>query len=224
MKAQIDTPYHSYNRYFFGFFLLWLIVGGILQLCYSQEEIFKAINTRHTPFLDKALYVFTLLGEGVSSAIILVSFFAWKAYRNWWYFLTAALSNVVPAVLVTQSLKSIVAAPRPMRLLGEMPWIHYLPEWPLLMERSFPSGHTCAAFSLWYFLACLLKPGYKFWGVVFFFCAAITGYSRVYLTAHFFRDVYVASIIAIVFVTLILALMRRFTPSRTGRTPETKIN
>lgn len=32
MKAQIDTPYHSYNRYFLGFFLLWLIVGGDIAI------------------------------------------------------------------------------------------------------------------------------------------------------------------------------------------------
>jgi membrane-associated phospholipid phosphatase len=77
------------------------------------------------------------------------------------------------------------------------------------MERSFPSGHTTGAFCLFCFLAILLPPRYKPLGLVCFLVALAVGWSRMYLAAHFFLDVYVGSILATVFVVCVVALMNR---------------
>jgi len=92
----------------------------------------------------------------------------------------------------------------------EAPWIHTLPEWERLMERSFPSGHTAAAFCLFTFLAFILTPRYKWLGIVFFILAMLVGYSRLYLAAHFFHDVYFGSLFAVLFTILVVAIMRRY--------------
>ena len=75
------------------------------------------------------------------------------------------------------------------------------------MERSFPSGHTSAAFTLFCLVAILLPRPYRYWGVVFFILALLIGYSRIYLAAHFFLDVYVGSIIGTIFTLIVLAIM-----------------
>lgn len=202
-------PYHSYNPYFLVPFIIWVVTGGILQLMYDPETLFRAVNTRHTIWLDTAMYYITMLGEAYIGIILLLLLFVFPAFRNWWYFVAALLSHLVPAVLVTQTLKGVVGASRPLRYYSETGWIHHLPAWPQLMERSFPSGHTCFAFSLFAFLSCFLPHKHHWLGMVFFLLAVLTGYSRLYLAAHFFTDVYAGSIIAVVFVILVLAFMRR---------------
>ncbi|RYZ48512.1 MAG: phosphatase PAP2 family protein, partial [Sphingobacteriales bacterium] len=53
-------------------------------------------------------------------------------------------------------------------------------------------------------------PRYRWLAVVFFVLAMAVGYSRIYLAAHFFIDVYVGSIIGVVFTILVVMLMRRY--------------
>jgi membrane-associated phospholipid phosphatase len=64
-----------------------------------------------------------------------------------------------------------------------------------LLRHSFPSGHTCAAFSLFTFLSLLASARYQPLGLLFFILAALVGYTRMYLAAHFFADVYAGSIL-----------------------------
>jgi len=78
------------------------------------------------------------------------------------------------------------------------------------MEHSFPSGHTCAAFCLFSFLAMLLKPGYKWIGLIFFTFALLVGYSRLYLAAHFFIDAYVGSLMGATFTAVVIALLNHW--------------
>lgn len=222
MKGHPQAPYFSYNPYFLWPFILWVIAGGIVQLLYDPIALFVAINGKHTPFLDTFMYAVTRLGEGASSVLILLILFALPAFRNWWYFTAAVVSNILPSVVVTQLLKSAVAAPRPMRRLADTIWIHHLPEWPLLMERSFPSGHTCAAFSLCCFLAFLLPPKRRAWGAGLFILALLTAYSRIYLAAHFFADIYAGSIIGVVFVALTFKVMHKYAPVFFSSKSETK--
>jgi membrane-associated phospholipid phosphatase len=150
----------------------------------------------------------TAMGEGPFIAIMLMLLLARPSFRNWWFVITAIFSNAIPAML-TQAVKSTVNAPRPLNYYKEAPWIHVSPDWERFMDRSFPSGHTAGAFCLFCFLAILLPPRYKAWGLLFFVLALAVGYSRMYLAAHFFIDVYVGSIIATVFVVGVVALMNR---------------
>lgn len=204
----VKPPYSSYNSYFFIPFVAWVILGGIAQLIFSRQTLFALFNTHHTEVADILMFYTTKMGEGVFGTIILLLLTAFRPFRNWWYFSAALLCNLLPALL-TQWIKSAVNAPRPLTYFHEAAWIHTVPEWPRLLQRSFPSGHTCAAFSLFCFLAFILTPRYKWAGALFFALALLVGYTRMYLAAHFFIDVYVGSIIGVVFTILVLSVMRK---------------
>jgi membrane-associated phospholipid phosphatase len=71
---------------------------------------------------------------------------------------------------------------------------------PMLNSLSFPSGHSTSAFSAAVVLTYLTPK--KYYGFVFLLLAIIIGYSRMYLSEHFFEDVVGGSAIG-VFCTVI---------------------
>lgn len=205
----MQKPETSYNPWFLIPFLIWVIAGGILLATQGDEVIFKFINQAHSASLDRIMYVTTMLGEGVTITVVLLLLLGMRSLRNWWYFTAAVLCNVLPSLL-TQIIKRRVGAPRPLKYFNEAEWIHTLPSWPRHMENSFPSGHTCGAFAFFTFLALLLPAKYRHWGMLLIIIALMVGYSRIYLAVHFFRDVYVGSIIGTVVAVSVIALMNRY--------------
>lgn len=205
----MQKPYTSYNPFFIWPFVVWLVGGGIILLTHSSEDIFRFVNQNHNGFLDVFMYRSTMLGEGAVIVLVLLLLLGARQFRNWWYFVAAILSNVVPSLII-QLIKRSVGAPRPLKLFEEAEWIHTLPEWPRLMENSFPSGHTCGAFCFFTFLSFILPAKYRPLGLLFFMLALIVAYSRIYLAVHFFADVYVGSVIGTAFVMLIFFIMTRY--------------
>lgn len=207
--GKIAGPFTSYNRWFLIPFIIWAIVGGICLLTFSTQQLFATFNTHHSSVGDTFMRSFTHLGEGTITSVVIIVLIGVKAFRNWWYVIAALLTNAFPNILV-QIIKSSVNAPRPLNYFKEASWIHILPDWPRLMERSFPSGHTSSAFCFFCFMAMLLPQRYRSFGLVLFVMALLVGYSRMYLAAHFFLDVYVGSVIAVVFVVLVMSIMNRY--------------
>ncbi|WP_276134213.1 phosphatase PAP2 family protein [Polluticoccus soli] len=208
LTFSTEKPYTSYNPYFLIPFLIWVVVGGLSLIFFDRRVLFEFANGRHSEWGDVLMTYITNMGEGPFVLVVLLILLGRTSFRNLWFFITALFSNVLPNIM-TQAVKSGVNAPRPLNYYKEAPWIHISPDWPRYMERSFPSGHTTAAFCLFSFLAILLPEKYRHWGLVFFFMAIAVGYSRMYLAAHFFIDVYVGSIIATVFVVCVVTLMNR---------------
>lgn len=170
-----------------------------------------AVNMRHTPFRDAVMYYASMMGEGSVITVVLLVLMGISTFRNWWYFITALLCNVVPA-LVIQILKRIYEAPRPLRYFNDAAWIHIGMDWPRLYHNSFPSGHSTGAFSFFCFLACFLPRRYRFVGVIFFLLALLVAFSRIYLAAHFFSDIYVGSIMGTCLALLMLTVMNYYRP------------
>ena len=204
-------PYSSYNPFFLIPFIIWIVAGGIALLLFNKEELFRFFNANHTAALDSLMYYVTRTGEGVFTAVVLLMLFAFRTLRNWWYVI-AALGCTVLSALLTQAVKSYVNAPRPLNYFKEASWIHTLPDAPRLFNRSFPSGHACGAFALFCLLSLLLTPRYRAYGIVFFIFALLVGYSRMYLAAHFFSDVYVGSILGTGFTVTLVSVLRYYQP------------
>lgn len=204
-----QKPYTAYNTFFLVPFIAWVVVGGVLLLSFNKVELFRAINLNYSSWGDTLMYATTKLGEGVIGGLILLVLLGYSRYRNWWFIVTAVVSNVIPSFII-QMLKSGVGAPRPLKHFQHADWIHILPDWQHVTQRSFPSGHTCAAFCLFTFLAFLLPRKYRAFGALFFFIALLVGYSRVYLAAHFFLDIYVGSIIGVVFTIFTFIIMNHY--------------
>jgi membrane-associated phospholipid phosphatase len=73
--------------------------------------------------------------------------------------------------------------------------------------HSFPSGHTVTAFSAGVVITYLAKN--KAWGAVLLFAALMVGYSRMYLSQHFFEDVTVGSVVGVLITFLWLSYIDR---------------
>ncbi|MES2478220.1 MAG: phosphatase PAP2 family protein [Bacteroidota bacterium] len=205
-----------FNLYFFVPFFLWCMVGAYLLFRFDSTTLFAFINNHYNPASDRIMEWASKVGEGWMIAVICVTFFLFKPFRNPWFFATAVLCTVLPA-LITQLIKFQMAAPRPMTVYQNQNWVHHLDHWDLLHNNSFPSGHTTGAFSFLCLLSCVIPQKYWPIGFVFFVLALAVGYARVYLAAHFFRDVYFGSIIGTVFSFIICLLVFYFKDKREQR-------
>lgn len=192
----------SYNPYFFVPFLLWVCIGAVVQLLYSRQQLFFAINTHYSDFANVFMFYFTWLGQAevIIPALLLLPVI--PRFRNWKYLALAALCNFIP-FLIHHYLKSWLNHPRPRLLYRDIPEMHFLPSWPELLHSGFPSGHSQGAFSFFCFLSLLLPRKYRGYGLLFFVMAITVGYSRIYLAAHLFEDVYAGSIFGVVTTSVI---------------------
>jgi len=190
-----------------------------MLVLYDKNTLFFAVNTRYTTIGDVVMYYTTMMGEGTIVVTALLLLFLIPYFRNWWFFATAVACSIVP-FLIQQWLKVLFSYPRPQTVFKGNNLLHHLPDWPILFQNSFPSGHSEGAFSFFCLLSLSLPEKYKQWGLLFFVLAIAVCYSRIYLAAHFFEDVYAGSIIGGVFTTLVYSVMfyykdRMFTPKNT---------
>lgn len=75
-------------------------------------------------------------------------------------------------------------------------------------RNSFPSGHTTAAMAMCSTFALLsTKPWHK---TFFLILGLAVGYSRIYLSQHFFVDVYVGSMIGVGTAFVCYLLLQRW--------------
>jgi membrane-associated phospholipid phosphatase len=197
------------NPYFFYPFLAWIVCGGILLTVFDRRELFYFINSRHNAVTDVLMYRITWMGQGEVIIPVLLLMMAFTAYRNWWYFTTALACSITP-LIVQKLLKIWIDSPRPLNYFNHAPWIHISSDWPVLLNFSFPSGHSEGAFSFFCFLSLLLKPHHRRYGLLFFILALSVCYSRVYLAAHFFADIYAGSIIGGSVTMLVFVFMSKY--------------
>ena len=196
------------NKVFLLLSLGLMAVLGIALLVMPKGELHLLLCDRHTDARDVFYKYYTQVGEWVPyvvCALLLFYRFGWAAFTT---------SCVLLSGAVTQVLKRIVDAPRPLTWFA----VNY-PEvqLPLVdgveMSRyfSFPSGHTTTFFAFFFALSIIVGQYYgsseqqsdsrvvgKQRGqsvkrsvseVVFFLLAALGGYSRIYLSQHFAADI-----------------------------------
>lgn len=158
----------------------------------SKTDIHIAFNSYHTPFFDAFFFYVTYLGDGIMALLVALMLLAVK-YR---YALVVGISNIV-ASLTTQVLKQTLFADelRPKKYFENLHDLYFVPGVDNHLYHSFPSGHATCAFALYFSLALLVKN--KMYKMLFFIIALLTGFSRVYISQHFFADIYVGSLIGV---------------------------
>lgn len=178
-------------RLFFIIYLILLIACLIIKLTYSRSEIYFAVNSINSPWADFIAPYVTDIGEGWT--IIIIS--AIGALFNYRQAFLLATSYGITSILA-QILKPIFHAPRPeLYFKDQLNRIHFVRGVEIYSHNSFPSGHTITAFSAAVVATYLCKN--KNWGILFLLIAILVGYSRMYLSEHFFEDVTAGSVIGV---------------------------
>lgn len=136
------------------------------------------------PWLDWPMAVLSTGCEGWALTLAALAL-AWSAERH----AGRAAARVLPALgalllagLVVQVVKRLVAAPRPLTVLGAAR-VHVVLE--PLHHHAFPSGHAAAAAAL----AAAMAVRYRGQAAWLWALAALGGLSRVYVGAHWATDV-----------------------------------
>lgn len=195
-------------------FIAWLFIGALFNVLFTQEQLFFAINSNYSSVLNYSMYGFTLLGDGLSVLIIcILALIISKQYQNLTFIINAILINYIPG-LVTQYLKHSFNYNRPLIAIKEVNKIHIESWWPILHYNSFPSGHTTSAFALLVFLTVFVFPKNNKIVSLLFALAILVGISRLYLAAHFFRDIYLGSIVGFGVAILVVMAYQFFAPKK----------
>lgn len=173
-------------------YIAFLLLGGIIILVNKKAETHLAFNSFHPFILDKLAPYITYLGEGIIVTLIFVMLLAIK-FR---YALIVGAANILSALL-TQLLKHTLFSDvvRPKKFFEGIHELYFIPGVDNHLYNSFPSGHTTCAFALYFSLALIIEN--RFYKLLFFILALLTGYSRIYMSQHFFEDVYAGSIIGV---------------------------
>ncbi len=157
-------------------FLGFLFVG--LKDRQSQMEL---INLNHTPFFDGIFVLITNTAE-VILPIGLLAYFGFKQKS----LVKPYVFSYAISTLVVQVLKHLIFTNslRPILFLKQSNIKWHLVEGLAINEmNSFPSGHTNAAWWMYFWLAYLMPNKYA--GFLFGLLAFGVAYSRVYLFQHF---------------------------------------
>jgi len=185
------------NQWFFVPFILTMLFCCILMLAYSKIEIHLFCNRYYSGFADLFFSYITNLGDGIFVPLfVMIMLFISIRYS------ILLVINFLLSGLVVQLIKHlfIYDALRPSKLFESVCPLHLVSGVHQLYYHSFPSGHSATAFSIFLCFALVTrKPWVKF---VFFVCASIIAYSRVYLSQHFLEDIVAGSIIGVI-VTLL---------------------
>ncbi len=190
-------------RFFFIPYLILLSLCLIVKLLYSRADIYFTINSFHNTFTDTIAPYITDIGEGLT-IVILSIVIALFNYRK--AFILAG-SYAITAILA-QIIKHIINAPRPkLYFASELKRMYFVKGVEIYSYNSFPSGHTVTAFSAAVALTYLAKN--KSWGVLYLLIAILVGYSRMYLSEHFFEDVIGGSALGVIVTVFWIYFLER---------------
>ena len=206
------------NSVFIGLSLVLLAVLGLALLYIPQGELHLLLCDHHTHARDIFFRYYTHVAEWFPYVICVALLLFGRIGDG--AFASAAM---LLSALSTQLFKHIFNAPRPLS------WFDlFMPDTQLpLVEGvkmnywySFPSGHTTSFFALAFVVCILLTRNPRnsryprttsvLVQLLLFAAAALGGYSRIYLSQHFARDVFGGTIIGIGITLLCYVVFVRF--------------
>lgn len=203
------------NGIFLGLSLLFILVLGGALLMVAKGDLHLFLCDRHTPFGDIFFRYYTHIAEWFPY-IVCIGLLLFGRLGDGVF----ASSAMLGTTLVTQIIKHIVVAPRPLTWFEQ-----HFPDIQLPLAEgvkmnlwhSFPSGHTTSFFAL-SFVVCYVatqelkdKPVWSAALQVMLFCFAILGgYSRIYLSQHFAFDIFGGTLVGILVSLLCYAILHRY--------------
>lgn len=192
------------NRVYLGLLTAWLIVGAAVIVVADKRALHLALNAYHGALLDEFFQSVTYLGDRRLAWLmgLIVCFNqARRRAAGWVTFYriqmrggVAILCATIGAGLASEWLKHLFGpVPRPFVFFGEPSPLHPIAGFKNHLDYSMPSGHAAIAFALFTTLA--LQTASRRDQGWYFGMALLAAYSRVYLSEHFFEDVYAGSLL-----------------------------
>jgi membrane-associated phospholipid phosphatase len=168
-------------------YLILLIICFVIECLYTKDTIYFTVNGWHTPTGDLLFPYITDMGSGLTCVFITLALLLYNYRMGFLMGTSYAITSIAAQVL-----KRIFSAPRPILYFHDKIKSLYLVKGvEMFSTNSFPSGHSVSAFSTAVVLAYITPK--KYWLVLYFVLAVLTGYSRMYLSEHFFEDVVAGS-------------------------------
>ncbi len=194
----------SANRAFFLPYLTFLFFCILALLLFDKEGLHIAINQKNHPAADVFFKYLTYLGDGR----MLIAYTLILLFIKYRFVLILLLSNLLSALL-TFILKTQVfdSSLRPKKYFENIYQLRLVPGVENYLHNSMPSGHTALAFCVFTSFALMSKN--KNLGFLFLIIAALTGFSRIYLSQHFLDDVFIGSMIGVFFAIIVFYLFER---------------
>lgn len=194
------------------FIILWvlfLLITGALLLFIEKGDAVLWWNERRHILLNNYFAYTTWLGDGimlVPFVIILLLFVSYYRAIN-----LAFISIFI--LLFSQGLKRTLFSgwPRPTAYFPEGTEWNFVEGVKVATSNTFPSGHTTAAFAMFFFASIMVKN--PIWRVILFIAALSAGLSRIYLLQHFLIDVFFGSILGVMAVYVGTALTEKIFPT-----------
>jgi membrane-associated phospholipid phosphatase len=195
---------------FLGIFFIFEVIGWLGVSSFTRLDQVQFINGNHSALADLVFQALTSIAEVVLPVLLLVYLFRFRKEYALPYVYSYALSTAL-----IQGLKHFVFADslRPLAYFANsgVKW-HIIPGLLISEYNSMPSGHTGAAFFMFFWIAVLLR---RFsWGLVAGFLAVGVAYSRVYLFQHFPVDTLVGAAIGTASSYLFYNLFYAKSPSK----------
>lgn len=194
MNNKTSKIFNLSRNYFLIFLIIWTIVGSVLLFWEKDKSIYIYINGLHNPLGDQFFLLITYLGTFPFIAIVLLLLIFLSKFRKWNFIFLMVICNLFP-FLIVQVLKNLFNHPRPLRYFDNANWIHKVAGQTQHFSLSFPSGHSEGIFALCCFLALLLPKRLSLLGIPLFLIALLVAFSRVYLSQHFYEDIFIGSLI-----------------------------
>jgi membrane-associated phospholipid phosphatase len=185
--------------YFSGYFLFVLLLS-VYCISVNKSEGFMLINRFHFKMLDYFFILFTNLGNGLFLIAVMAFMFIRKKLG---WSLQIGISFMASGFIV-QVLKHLIHSPRPKLYFGPIA-IHWIKGITATGSASFPSGHTATIFALTTLLSIYFQD--RKLGIFFILIAALTGFSRIYLSQHFPIDVLAGSFAGVLISVLVYSLI-----------------
>ncbi|MCF0106650.1 MAG: phosphatase PAP2 family protein [Holdemanella sp.] len=154
-------------------------------------------ETLRGPVMDYINFGLTYLAEkGIVPILVCLILIAMKKTRKIGIFCAVVLaaSALVNSVII----KNIVCRPRP---YTSNTILHPL---VLMKDYSFPSGHTCAAFAIFFGLKDFVDKKYA---IILCVLACLVAFSRMYLGVHYPTDVLCGALVAFITYLVVKKLM-----------------
>jgi len=172
-----------------------------------NTEIFQYLNSKHSPLLDSFWLGCTTMGDGYLVAVVLGCFLIYNPRITFVGLLTLCISSAM-----VHAIKAAMPLPRPVEVLDS---VHVIG--PLLRFGTFPSGHSAAGMSLAITLAGFSsRPAVKLTVINLGLLIAL---SRVFVGAHFPRDIIVGMGLAVLAFGMTTHLFRACIQDRVWSAP-----